>query len=400
MNGARELRVFVIAGEESGDQLGAGLMEALQARLGGRVSFVGVGGERMQARGLASLFPMDEVGYHGILPVIANLHRIIARMRSTARDVVAAKPDVFVAIDCPGFNLGVARRVRKAAPEIAIVDYVSPTVWVWRPDRARWMARFVDRLMAILPFEPAVHVRLGGPPCVYVGHPLIERLAELRPQPGERPALAAGRPTMLVLPGSRHGEVKRLLQPFGETVARVAKTVGDVEFVLPAVASRLAEIRAGVAGWAVKPTIVEGEAAKFAAFRRAHVALAASGTVTLELALSGVPMAVAYRVDPLVKPFKYALSRIHSFVLPNLVTGANDIPEFLDRESSPANLAAALVPLFSDTPERRRQEASFARLDALMTLPQGTPSSAAADVVLATIRERAGRAQRRLETGT
>lgn len=378
------LTFFLIAGEESGDQLGAGLMRALRARLGDRVNFVGVGGERMGRLGLASLFPMEQVSYTGITAIIANLPRIMSLMQSTARSVVNARPDVLVIIDCPGFNLGVARRVRKWAPSIPIIDYVSPSVWVWRPGRARWMARFVDRIMAILPFEPEAHRRLGGPPCTYVGHPLIERLGVLRPAPGERPPLGV-RPTLLVLPGSRHGEIKRLTEPFGATVARIVETFGPVELVLPAVPRYADEIRRRVAAWPVQPTIVEGEAAKFAAFRRAHAALAASGTVTLELALSGVPMVVAYRVDPLVKPFKHVLSRINSFVLPNLITGGNPIPEFLDAETSPERLSAAVLPLLSDSPERARQIEAFGRLDALMALESGTPSSRAADLVLETL---------------
>jgi len=172
----RPFTAFLIAGEESGDHLGARLIEAMKERLGDGVRFVGVGGERMEAHGLKSLFPMHEIAYHGVSAIIVNVHRIIAKMQRTARAVVKADPDVLVIIDCPGFSLGVARRVRKWKPSIPIVEYVSPTVWVWRPGRARWISGFVDRILAILPFEPEVHKRLGGPPCTYVGHPLIQRL--------------------------------------------------------------------------------------------------------------------------------------------------------------------------------------------------------------------------------
>jgi lipid-A-disaccharide synthase len=396
----RPFTAFLIAGEESGDLLGAGLMQALRQRLG-EVSFLGVGGDRMAALGLASLFPMHLISFHGVSAIVANLHRILARMRETAKAVVAADPDVLVIIDCPGFNLGVARRVRKWSPSIPIVDYVSPSVWVWRPDRARRMARFVDQILAILPFEPAVHERLGGPPCTYVGHPLMQRLSELRPATGERPDLGeVERPTLLVLPGSRAGEVKRLTGVFGETIARVVEQRGPVELVLPAVPRFAGEIKSRVASWPVRPTIVEGEAAKLLAFRRAHAALAASGTATLELALAGVPMVVAYRVDPLVKPFKHVLARINSFVLPNLITGGNAIPEFLDAETTPERMSSALLPLLSDTPERRRQLAMTGELDTLMRLSSGTPSGLAAEMVLETLARRGASAQRRLEIGT
>jgi lipid-A-disaccharide synthase len=381
----RPFKAFLIAGEESGDHLGARLMESMRDRLGEGVDFVGVGGDRMEKLGMKSLFPMHEISYHGLSAIIANVHRIIAKMQMTARAVVDADPDVLVIIDCPGFNLGVARRVRNRKPAIPIVEYVSPTVWVWRPGRARRMSRFVDQILAILPFEPEVHKTLGGPPCTYVGHPLTQRLDQLRPAATERPALAqTGRPTLLVLPGSRKNEIKRLLDPFGATIAHLVREKGAMDVVLPAVARFETEIRERVAQWPVKPEVVVGEEAKYAAFRKAHVALAASGTVSLELALSGVPMVVAYRVDPLVKPFKYQLSRINSFVLPNLITGTNEIPEFLDGESAPENLAAALMRLLEDSPERRDQIAAFARLDRLMALQSGTPSGRAADIVLDT----------------
>jgi len=387
---ARPLKVFMIAGEESGDQLADGLMTALERRLGGRVSFVGVGGERMARHGLQSLFPISEIGLHGIVPIIRNVNNIMRRMRATAATIADMDPDVLVIVDVPGFNLGVARRMRKKNPRVPVVQYVSPTVWVWRPGRAAWMKPFVDRIMGILPFEPEVHRRLGGPPCTYVGHPLIERFDVLRPAPGERaPIATATKPVLLVLPGSRSNEVSRLTDTFGAAVGELAKQRGPFELILPAVPRFAEEIARRVAGWPVKPQVVTGEDAKLAAFRRAHAALAASGTVTLELALSGVPMVVAYKVDVLAKLFKkLVLSRIHSIVLPNLVLGANAIPEFIDQDATPANLAAALAPLLADTPERRAQVDAFTRLDALMSPGAKTPSEMAADIVL----EAAGRA--------
>ena len=256
--------VFLIAGEESGDSLGAGLMEALSRRIGGDVRFLGVGGARMERLGLRSLFPMRDINHVGGTAIVANLPRILSRMHQAAREIVKADPDVYVMIDCPGFNLGVARRVRKRRPSIPIVDYVSPTVWVWRPRRAPWMAGFVDHLLAILPFEPEAHRRLMGPPCTYVGHPLIEKLDRLRPAPGERrPIGAVERPKFIVLPGSRHGEIKRLLDVFGETVARVVAENGPMEVLLPVVPRFADEIKARTAAWPVKPRIVEGEAEKY-----------------------------------------------------------------------------------------------------------------------------------------
>ncbi len=382
------LTVFVIAGEESGDALGAELMRALRQRLGDGVRFVGVGGSRMAGAGLRSLFPMETIALHGISAVIARLPRLLALIRSTAAAVVDAKPDVLVLVDVPGFNLRVARRVRREAPAIAVVDYVSPTVWAYSPGRARRMSAFVDEVLAILPFEPRVHRDLGGPPCVYVGHPLIERLDVLRPAPGERTPIAdTKRPVLLVLPGSRRSEVRRLMEPFGRTVALIKDRVGPIEVILPGVAHLAEEIRERSADWPTPPRIVEGEEAKFAAFRRAHAALAASGTVTLELALSGVPMVVAYRIEPFLRPFK-PLLKAKSIVLANLVLDANVIPEFLDRDSNAERLSAALLPLLAETRERARQVSAFARLDNLMALPDGKPSDNAAGAVLEAARVR------------
>lgn len=380
--------VFVIAGEESGDLLGANLMRELTARLGGDVRFLGVGGRRMAGLGLSSMFPMEKIVLHGLSEVIARAPDLWWRIRDTADAILQADPDVLVLIDCPGFNLRVGRTVRRRNPRIPIVDYVSPSVWAYLPSRARRMKPFVDRLLAILPFEPDVHVRLGGPPTSYVGHPLTERLGELRPQPGERARLDPGaRPVLLVLPGSRRSEVRRLMQRFGETVAVVAKRAGPIEVVLPAVDDLADEIRARAAEWPLTPEIVVGEDARHAAFRRAHAALAASGTVTLELALAGVPMVVAYRVDVflrLLKPFLQS----KSIVLANLILGSNAIPELLDENATPERLARALTPLLSDSPDRRKQLAALDEIERQMRLPEGTPSGRAAEIVIATMRPR------------
>ncbi len=381
----RPFTVFLLAGEESGDQLGAGLMRALAERLGGKVHFLGVGGSRMAALGLRSLFPMHEIGLHGVAAVVTQIPNLIRRQRETARAVLAARPDVLVTIDVPDFSLTVAKKVRAADPSITTLHYVLPSVWAYRPGRAAKMAAFIDRVLAVLPFEPEVSASLGGPPCTYVGHSLTERIAELRPAPGERPALQAGRPPVLVvLPGSRRSEIRRLLKPFGETLRRVVETAGPLEVVLPAVSHLAGEIRAGVADWPVTPTIVEGEAAKFAAFRRADAALAASGTVTLELALAGIPMVVAYRIDPLFQWIRLVF-RAKTIVLANLVIGENVVPEFVDWQSTPERLSAALKPLLSDTAERRRQTEAFARLDALMEIGGTTPSARAAETVIETV---------------
>lgn len=381
------LTLFVVAGEESGDQLGAALMRALPAELGRPVHFIGVGGERMHRAGLTSLFPLSDIAVMGATEVIGRLPTILRRIRETAAAAIAASPDAVIIIDSPDFTHRVAARVRKVRPDIPVIDYVSPSVWAWRPGRARKMAAYVDQLLAILPFEPDAHRRLGGPQCAYVGHPLLDHLGELRPEPGERAPVGQGRPVLLVLPGSRRSEVRRLLEDFGRTLPLIEAQTGPLEVLLPAVPHLAQQIEQAVAGWPVKPVVVQGEAAKRAAFRRAHAALAASGTVSLELALAGVPMAIAYRLDAIYRFIKqlnrvFPIASVTSMVLPNIILGENVVPEFLDDQAAPENLAATVVPLLRDSPERARQLAAFTRLDHLMALKDGvSPSVAAARVV-------------------
>jgi lipid-A-disaccharide synthase len=383
---ARPLTLWLVAGEESGDQLGAGLMRALRARLGpDGVRFAGVGGGRMAGEGLESLFAMSDIAVMGIGAVVARLPLLLRRIRETAAAAVSARPDGLVIIDSPDFTHRVARRVRAAMPDLAIVNYVSPSVWAWRPGRAPRMRPYVDHVLALKPFEVDAHRRLGGPDCTYVGHPLTERLDELRPAPGERAPIGGGPLRLLVLPGSRRTEIARLMGPFGGALERLSSALGrEVEATLPAVPHLADEIARVARRWPIRPRIVHGEAAKFAAFRSAHVALAASGTVTLELALGGVPMVVAYRVSKLEEQLKYVITA-PSIVLANLVIGENVIPELLQWQCEPVRIVSELAPLCADTPERRRQLDAFARLDALMDTGDETPSERAARIVLETV---------------
>jgi lipid-A-disaccharide synthase len=308
----------------------------------------------------------------------------LRRIRQAADAVIAARPDALVIIDSPDFTHRVARLVRARAPSIPIVDYVSPSVWAWRSGRARAMRAYVDCVLAILPFEPAAHQRLGGPRCVYVGHPLIERLADLRPGPREAERRRAKPPLVLVLPGSRSSEIRLLLSVFGDAIARVGRSFGTMELVLPTMPHLAERVRAGVSEWAIKPRIVTEPAEKWAPFRSARAALAASGTVTLELALAGVPSVAAYRItliEEVVARLARIKQRLASVILANLVLDENIVPEFLQYDCTPERLAAALIPLLSDTPEWRRQTEAFARLDDIMAL-EAMPSAEAAAVVL------------------
>lgn len=370
------LRIAIIAGEESGDVLAAHLMRALNERA--PVSFVGVGGHRMEEQGLRSLFPMSDIAINGGIAIARNLPMLLNRIRQAADGIVSAAPDVLVIVDSPEFTHRVAHKVRKARPGIPIINYVPPTVWAWRQGRARAMRAYVDRSMAVLPFEPAEHARLGGPPCDYIGHPVTEIIAS-KPRAPETPA---DPPVLLVLPGSRRTEIERLMALFGEVVARVNRP--GMRVVIPAVRHLEAMISNSAAGWTVRPEIVVGESAKWQAFSEGTAALAASGTVTLELALMGVPQVVGYRIEWLaaaLMPF----FRAHSIAMANLVYGSRIVPEFLHKECTVENLTAALEPLLSDTSERRRQIEGIAEIRRQMEDEAATPADHAADIVLETI---------------
>lgn len=390
----RPLSIYIIAGEESGDALGAALARALGAATGGAVKLAGVGGRAMAAAGIESSFSIDDLSIVGLTTIPQKLPKILRRIREATQAALAADPDALVIVDSPDFTHRVARGVRLRAPGIPILDYVSPSVWAWRSGRARAMRAYVDRVLAILPFEPEAYRRLKGPPCSYVGHPLIERLSELRPNAAAAVRRRIGPPIVLALPGSRSTEIKRHIDIFGRALAAVAARTGPMEVVLPTVPHLVGRVREAVAGWVVTPRIVVEPAEKWAAFRSARAALAASGTVTLELALSGVPMVAAYKLhllEAIIARIIRIQSRLPSVILANLVLGENAVPELIQEDCTAEKLTAALVPLLSDTPERARQEQAFARLDRIMGVGDAAPSAKAAAIVLEVARAAKGR---------
>jgi lipid-A-disaccharide synthase len=373
--------VFLVAGEESGDRLGAALIAAIKRR-DSAARFSGVGGGLMAGAGVPSLFPLGDLAIMGFAAIPARLPRILRRIRQSAAAVVAARPDVLVIIDSPEFTHRVARRVRAIAPKIPIVDYVCPSVWAWRPGRARAMRAYVDHVLALLPFEPAVMQRLGGPPCTFVGHPLSERVGQLRPNADEARRRLADPPLVLVLPGSRSGEIRRMAGIFGETVGRIADRIGKIEVVVPTVPRLADAVKAAISSWRVPARVVVDAAEKDATYRTARAALTKSGTSTFELALGGIPMVAGYRISLLEEPIARLLIKAPSVILTNLVLGENVVPEFLQRACTPERLSDAVLPLLADTPERRRQIEAFARLDAIMEIGRAVPSDRAATVVL------------------
>jgi lipid-A-disaccharide synthase len=284
----------------------------------------------------------------------------------------------------------VARRVRAQDPAIPIVDYVSPTVWAWRPGRARAMHAYVDHVLALLPFEPEEYRRLRGPPCSYVGHPLTEQIGTLRPGVDEQKRRDEAPPVLLVLPGSRRSEVRHHMAVFGKTLDRLRDEGMAFDLILPTMPHLREAVSEGLRSWRVQPRVVLGEQEKRAAFRVARAALAKSGTVTLELALAGVPMVTAYRRGAVEAWILLRAIDIKSVILANLVVGENIVPEFLQQDCTPEKLVPALREILANTPSRRRQTEAFAGIDAIMSTGNQSPGVRAADIVLATLRKSRG----------
>ncbi len=376
------MRVFVIAGEASGDALGAALMAGLRVRVPG-VAFAGVGGEAMAAQGLTSRFPMAELSVMGLAEILPKYRQLKRRIRETADAAIAARPDVLIGIDSPDFCMRVARQVRAARPEQPVVHYVAPSVWAWRPGRARRMAGVVDHVLALLPFEPT-YMQAAGMSCDFVGHPVVsEPVTGAQEAAAFRGAhaIAPDAPLVLGLPGSRRGEIERLAPRFGATLQQVAQAHPGVRVVVPTVPATASFARAQVACWPGAPVVL-GPDDKRAAFAAADAALAASGTVSLELAAAGVPMVIGYDMAPLTRLAMAWMLRIDTVTLVNLVSETRAVPEFLGRDCRADRMAPALGALLRDGPERAAQRAAM--VQAMARLGQGgpPPGQRAADSVL------------------
>lgn len=387
---ARTYTIFIVAGEHSGDALGAKLMAALDAKLVGRVRWLGVGGHLMERQGLVSQFPLSDIAVMGPLVILKRLPLLVKRVYQTVAGALAAEPDVVVVVDAPEFTHPIAKRIRAKRPSIPIIDYVSPTVWAWRPGRAKKMAPYIDHVLALLPFEPEAHARLGGPACTYVGHPLIERIPYFQSLDvaafHARFGLDPARPVVVVLPGSRRSEVERLMGDFLATLHLVEQRRPGVQFVIPAMrhVRQLIEAKLAAGPKLASPLVVvdgQDEDVKFAAFRAARAALAASGTVTLELALTRTPMVVAYKVDAIMSSLRWLIT-VNTAVLANLITGDRAIVEHIQENCTPERLAASLDELLIDSPARAAQLAELDKVPSHMAVPNGSASDAAAAVVI------------------
>ena len=382
----RPLTLYLVAGEPSGDRLGAGLIRALGHEAPG-TRFLGIGGRQMTAAGLERRFDMAGLSVMGLAEVAPRLPELLRRIRATADDVVAAAPDALVTIDSPGFTLRVARRVRARSPGIRTIHYVVPSVWAWRPGRAARMARHVDHVLALLPFEPP-YMTAAGMSCDFVGHPAVEAG---RASPAEAAAfraeagIAADAPLGLVAPGSRAMEVRRLMPVFAAALARAAAGLPGLRAVIPLAEGVEREVAAAAGALSPAPVLLasgESDARRRAAFAAADAGLIKSGSIALELAAAGTPMVATYRASPLTAALVRRLIRVETASLVNLVAGERVVPEFIQERCRPEAIAAALTGLLRDEDARAAQRDAFARVLAALGDGGPAPSVRAARSVL------------------
>jgi lipid-A-disaccharide synthase len=388
--GAASPFIFFVTGEPSGDRLGAMLIAALRERTGGRLRIAGVGGEHMAEEGLESLVPLADLAVMGVAEVLPHAPLILRRVRETTAAIEKLRPDAVVTIDSSGFTWRIAHRLRRHGERLPLIHYVAPMVWAWRAGRARRMARWYDHLLALLPFEPAYFERVGLA-CSYVGHPIVESGADRGDGERFRAAHGLGPDELLltVLPGSRGGEVARLLPVFGAALRLLDRKIGPFRVVVPTVATVAEAVAEGVRDWPGRPIVVDGLAAKYDAFAASRAALAASGSVALELAMARLPMVVAYRLSPLSEALAKHVLKVRHVNLVNLVLETSLVPELLGPASTPEKLCAALLELLSD---ERVRAAHLAGYDEAIRRLRGdgkSPSLAAADRVLEIIAARA-----------
>jgi len=383
--------ICLLAGEHSGDHMGAGLMAELIARSGGKVRFSGIGGGEMIAvgagHGFESFFPMEELSIGGIFEIAPHIPRVLRRINETARNVRALRPDIVISIDSPAFAFRVGKKLKGAGP--ALVHYVAPTVWAWRPRRARMIAGFLDHLLMIFPFE-APNFTKWGLDATFIGHPVAEMGFDRSDGPSFRTRHGIGetQPLLCVLPGSRHSEADRLLPVFGEVLGLLKAEIPDLAVVLPTVTTVADKVREAAARWPLPVTITEGIEDKRDAFAASDAALAASGTVTYELAMAGVPMVIAYRMAFMSYVVIRLMVKIAYASVINIVLGREVAPEFIQGKCKAKNIADALKTLFQYPEIHRAQVRDLAEVAQALGLGQAPSSQRAADIIMEIIAKR------------
>lgn len=378
--------VYIIAGEVSGDLIAGRLIDELNRRTGGTIRFAGIGGERMAAAGIETLFPMAELSLIGVAEVIGRLRGLMRRLRQAEEDIRARQPAVLLCVDASGFARRLCRRLAGAG--IARVQYKAPQAWAYFPWRARGLARDFDRLLSILPFEPAFFARYGAN-STFIGHPVIESGADRGDGLAfrQRHGIAPDEPVLCLLPGSRWGEIRWALPTYRDTVSRLIAEVPALRLVVPTIEPVAGAVAEAVGGWPWPVTVVPGGAERFDAFAASTVALAASGTVSVELAMAGTPTVVCYRVSRFTAALARVFMTIRYVSIVNLVLDRPVIPELLQGACEPAGLAAHCKRLLTDTAARGAQQAEFREAVGLLK-PGGTsPTERAADVLMELIQD-------------
>lgn len=363
-------------------------MAALRQRHDGDIQFSGVGGAQMADAGLNSLFPIADLSVMGLAEILPRLPLLLRRLAETAAHLRAARPSALITIDAPGFSFRLAKRL--SGEGIPLIHYVAPQVWAWRPGRARHLAGRIDHLLALLPFEPEFFQDYDLP-CEFVGHPVIEDVAEV---PGDGGAfrdslgIAADSPVLALLPGSRAGEVGRLLPTFAEVAALLHKSRPGLQIIIPTVEQVAGAVADAVRSWPMPTHLIQGPVGRADAFAAADAALAASGTVSLELALRGVPSVVAYRANPFTAAMMRRMLTIPHVALPNILAGEAVMEEFLQENCQAIPMAGALARLLDDGEHRAAQRQKFAHIAKMLGQGGLAPSLRAAEAVLRIIGER------------
>jgi len=380
MSDARPL-LYLIAGEPSGDLLGGALMAALKRRTADAVQFAGIGGPKMMAQGLEPLFPMTELAVFGLAEILPKLPHLIRRGEQTVADIAHRRPAALITIDAPGFALRVAELVKPLG--VPRIHYVAPSVWAWKPGRAAKIAKYLTHLLALLPFEPP-YFEKEGLPCTFVGHPAIEGMAGTGDAAAfrARHGLPADRRIIIMLPGSRVGEIDRMLPVFLEALRRLQDGRAAFTVAVPVPDYLADRVRAGMAGSRLETMLITRDTEKFDAFAAAELALAKSGTVTLELALSGVPAVIGYRINPLTHFIAVRMTFGKYAGLPNVILDRPLMPELLQYDCTPERLVVELSRLLDDPAARQVQLDGGTEIRRLLSPEGKTPSEAAADVVL------------------
>jgi len=385
---------MLVCGEPSGDLLGAQLMAGLRS-ISPDVEITGIGGPAMTAEGLESLFSLDATAVMGLREVVPAIPAILRRVRQASDFALKTRPNAVVLIDSPDFTHRIAQRLKRSDPSIRTINYVAPQVWASRAYRARKMARYFDLVLALLPFEAPFFERYGLK-TVFVGHPAVERAARMTGGTSLRARLgiAADAPLLGVFPGSRSNEIRFILPAFREAVAQTARQVAGLVSILPTMPHVAARVRATTADWPTPLHIVESEADKFAAFDAIDAALAASGTVTMELALARKPMVVGYRAGWLTYFLALPLMTVKYIALINILLDREAVPEFLQSRCTASNLSKALVPLITNKEAAARERVDLDAATALLGRGGEAPSLRAARAILDFV------SAQRLESGT